>query len=312
MFTFGTDPEFILEKNGKVISAISILKGTKEERQQIEDCFFYYDNVLGECCVPPSASSDEAVANIGKCLKIFSELVKPAQLVIRASQVYPKSELKHKEALKIACTPEFCAYDIEEAKQDANLFEKVDLRSAGGHVHVGSEHLFDENSKLIAIRLLDLFLGIPALLIDRDPTAQERKKLYGKAGRFRTPSYGVEYRSISNFWLASPNLVRLVYDICEFVVNFIKDGRDKELWFIDEERLQSVEAWSDRSFKPSQCHKCIGYDVDLLRKILDTGDRKGAADFLDLAFKYIPEDLKYRINGEIVFASYNMYKEWNL
>ena len=37
------------------------------------------------------------------------------------------------------------------------------------------------------VKLLDIFLGIPSVIIDPD---KKRRKLYGKAGAFRLTKYG--------------------------------------------------------------------------------------------------------------------------
>jgi hypothetical protein len=39
-----------------------------------------------------------------------------------------------------------------------------------------------------------------------------RKQLYGKAGAFRAKPYGVEYRTLSNFWIFNDNLIRWVWN----------------------------------------------------------------------------------------------------
>ena len=38
-----------------------------------------------------------------------------------------------------------------------------------------------------------------------------RRQLYGSAGRFRPTSYGIEYRTLSNFWIWDQRLTR---DLC--------------------------------------------------------------------------------------------------
>ncbi len=44
----------------------------------------------------------------------------------------------------------------------------------------------------------DLFLGLPSAGADKQG---KRRELYGKAGRYRPTSYGIEYRVLSNYWL---------------------------------------------------------------------------------------------------------------
>lgn len=61
----------------------------------------------------------------------------------------------------------------------------------------------------ILIPLMDLFVGIPSVLIDRDPNASSRRMMYGKAGDFRYQPHGIEYRTLSNFWLKSYTLMHL-------------------------------------------------------------------------------------------------------
>ena len=40
-------------------------------------------------------------------------------------------------------------------------------------------------------------MGLPAV---RRDSQDKRRKLYGQAGRFRPTSYGIEYRTLSNYW----------------------------------------------------------------------------------------------------------------
>jgi len=313
VFSFGSDPEFMLWKNGIFYSAINIVPGSKKACYVIDGCNFYYDNVLAECTIQPAKTKKETVKNIRKSLTLYANLVRPYYLVPRASHRYDWNQLKSKEALEAGCDPEWCAYSLEVKKPDKVFFRKNNLRSGGGHIHLGSKTIIKKQRGLIfTTRMLDLFLGIPSILLDHDTSSPERRKLYGLAGRFRKPDYGVEYRSIGNFWLASPKLVELVYDICDFTLGFIDADKHLEFWTIDEERLASDDAWNDESFNPADCHKCHGYDVAALRDAIDNSNKAKARKFMDFLKQQMPSKLYEDICSLADHPDFEMYKEWRL
>ena len=51
----------------------------------------------------------------------------------------------------------------------------------------------------------------------------KRKELYGKAGAFREKPYGVEYRTISNYYLQSKKLIYWVFDQTQAAINFVNN-----------------------------------------------------------------------------------------
>jgi nucleoside-diphosphate-sugar epimerase len=55
---------------------------------------------------------------------------------------------------------------------------------------------------------LNLDRIIPSVLMDE---GELRKQLYGKAGALRYKEYGVEYRTLSNFWIFKEELIRWVW-----------------------------------------------------------------------------------------------------
>jgi len=57
-------------------------------------------------------------------------------------------------------------------------------------------------------KTLDVYLGAVSLLWDQE---DRRRELYGAAGAFRPKPYGMEYRVLSNKWISSPILRKLVY-----------------------------------------------------------------------------------------------------
>jgi hypothetical protein len=312
-FTCGTDPEFMLmTRDGKYKSAIGIVVGSKHNKYKIGDFCFYYDNVMAECTVPPSRSKSEFVYTIRKALRTYSDLVSPHKIVIQASQEYPKSELQHEDAMAIGCERENCAYQLIQPEPPEDAFRSGSLRSAGGHIHLGAEIAQDPYGALFTVRMLDLFLGIPSIWLDKDETSKRRKELYGLSGRFRMPPHGVEYRASGNFWLASPKLTEFVYDVCEFTLNFVEEQRWRELWSVDEDKLQDDESWNDENFNPADCHVCNGYDVKALRKAVDGISKTGGKKFIPLLNKYLPPKIMSSFKKLSDARKPDLQKEWDL
>jgi len=302
MITLGADPEFILrDAEGRLKSAIGVVPGRKEQRYDLGNGHqAYYDNVLAECSIKPGASAEEAVENFRDCFKRFAELIQPNKLCIEASATFPEEDCKHEEAQRFGCDPEICAYDVvvcAPPKPKGSFF-----RTAGGHVHMGydggSESENEEDNidiqwnRTWIIRMCDLFLGVPSILIDHDPTSKARRRLYGNAGRYRQCfDYGVEYRSLGNFWLASPRLVELVYDLGNFTVDFVleRGGLHEALW---DGRVPA----------------------ERLRQTINEGNEALAEQFLsNVVAEYAPNRLLDRIREQQRRkTTYDFYKEWNL
>jgi hypothetical protein len=290
-FSFGTDPEFMLEKDGKIYSAIGMLAGDKDRKTKLKEFEFYYDNVLAECTIPPTYTNTDAVNTIKNCIKTLHQIVKPMKPIIKASHHYDKSELWHKDAFKVYCVEENCCYTMREIQQDEEIFNKTNLRSAGGHIHIGHPELKKKWNGWIAARLMDLFLGIPSVFLDDDPTSKNRKKIYGQAGRFRFTSYGIEYRSLSNFWLKSPKLVSFVFNASQKVVSLIESGDWKNFWNIDEEKLANTKNWKDKNFDSTKCHSAI-YDTDKLRTSINESNKEIASEYTSFLTKDLYEEMK--------------------
>ena len=312
-FSFGTDPEFMLMKDRKYISAIGVVpKRAEDKNGKPLPQELYYDNVLAECSIEPGESKEEVIKNIGHTIRRYAKAVYPHILVPQAAQEYPKKQLRHKEALRVSCRPEACCYLMKDMPIPEQEFIEGQLRTAGGHVHLGTTIIRNDFEVLAAIRLMDLFVGIPSVFIDHDPTSPTRKNLYGKAGRFRQTSYGCEYRSIGNFWLSSPKLVSLIYDLSAFVVQFLADDRYKELWDIDVKSILDPEIQKIKGLDKTQFHKCIGYNLTLMREAIDNMDKDKGKELLKCIEQYLPRALMTAIEEASVPNQYDMYKEWNI
>lgn len=235
--TVGTDPEVFLaeEATGRIVSAIPYIMGDKYNPYPIpglpEGCCIQTDNIMIEYCIPPSQSSGELYNNFQKCLD-WTKGILPVGLVpkIQAFAHIDPEFLDHPNAQRFGCERDFNAW--KDGMVNPSPKGNVPYRSCGGHIHCGWDNPEFED-QIAMIKALDIFLGIPSILLDTD---KERKKLYGKAGACRFKSYGVEWRTPSNFWLASQELTEFVFEGIKRAVEFVNTGRVEAL--TDEQQLR--------------------------------------------------------------------------
>jgi hypothetical protein len=231
--TIGADPELFMQSGNKLISAIDKWGGTKEFPIPlgIGDGFAVLeDNVMVEFNIPPADSDKQFVENIQLSLSTIEKRIKDMgyEMSVLASGNFDKDQLDHWAAFVFGCDPDYNAYSgVKNAKPSIDAFPN--FRSCGGHVHVGCGELtFDQ--ACAAVAFCDLHLGIPSMLLDTDV---ERKKLYGKAGAFRVKPYGFEYRTLSNFWIFSPHLIKWVYHAAQRAVEHYQSGFNLEPFYHD-------------------------------------------------------------------------------
>ena len=214
--TIGSDPEiFIVDTNTKLlVSAIDKIGGTKWVPRDLGDGYAVQeDNVLAEINIPPAKTEDEFLFAITRGIELLKKALPSdnLDLLIAASGFMPASELEDERALMFGCDPDFNAWLGGMANNFAAPENKT-LRSAGGHIHVGfsltDKTIQMESVGLNIVKQMDKYLGVPSIILDKDT---ERRKLYGKAGAFRNKSYGVEYRTLSSFWLADQATTRWAY-----------------------------------------------------------------------------------------------------
>ena len=207
-FKLGCDPEmFLADLNGGLKASCGLIGGSKEHPQPLtalgEGFAVQEDNVAIEFNIPPAPTMREFVESITKTIKVLNDGVNASYgftLDRRSAAYFPKEELTSEAALVFGCDPDFNAWSGEVNPKPKAADET--LRSCGGHIHVGYDISVVEPKTLI--KYMDLFLGVPSILMDEGTL---RKELYGKAGAYRPKSYGAEYRTLSNFWIHHPKLI---------------------------------------------------------------------------------------------------------
>lgn len=228
-FKLGCDPEiFCLDQNDNLKSAIDTFGGTKSEPRKLEvigeGFAVQEDNVALEFNIPPSETSDVFIKNINSVVEYLSKAAYEGfglHFSKESGVYFPQEELMDIRALEFGCEPDYNAWTgRKNPRPDAG---SPLLRSAGGHVHVGIDAKLDKHDKCRIARLMDLHLGVPSVLLDNGVI---RKELYGKAGAMRFKHYGLEYRTLSNFWIFQASLNKWVWDATERALDDFETGRD--------------------------------------------------------------------------------------
>lgn len=209
-----------------IISAIGIVGGTKSKPLSLQKGVkVQEDNVLVEFNIKPANSYEELYNNLQTALEVVTKHVKTKNsdldLSIQASNYMDPFELVLPEAKEFGCDPEVIVWSNN--KYTACCSPENTLRTAGGHIHVGYDEVLKSTNQKI-IKYLDVNLGLPSLFLDFD---DDRRELYGKSGSYRNKPYGVEYRTLSNFWINDLNLCKWVFETCEKAIS-IDDDTIKE------------------------------------------------------------------------------------
>lgn len=217
----GCDPElFLADVTGQLKASCGLIGGTKESPLPLtelgEGFAVQEDNVALEFNIPPASNRREFVNNIARTVKYLNDGVNSMlnfHLVLDTSAAsFPNTELESPAAKVFGCDPDFNAWTGKvNPKPQA---DDPNLRSCGGHVHIGYEK--GKHDPKTIVKLCDAFMGVPSVLMDLD--GEKRRVLYGKRGAYRDKPYGVEYRTLSNFWIKDPKLTGWVWDSVEKVL----------------------------------------------------------------------------------------------
>ena len=179
MSTFGSDPEFMIGKDGKIHSAIGIVAGSKKNRIAFSGHEFFYDNVMAECAIKPGKNKKQVLDNFKECFSLFAGMVDPFRLILQASHDFSSKDLKHPDAKEVGCDPDWCAYRIKQMPAPKEEIRDGSFRSCGGHIHLGDKALLtDSPDPYRVVYMADLLLGVSSLWLDKDPTSAARRGLY--------------------------------------------------------------------------------------------------------------------------------------
>ncbi len=233
LLILASDPELFVKSNDGILSSVAGALGcSKVDKLDLGGIRIQEDNVLVEFDIDPYDNFSEFDTAIMRGINECQNLISPLGLQIApkvSSHIYSDRELKsfHASAFVFGCTPDYNA--LTGLKN--TMPEGVDpgLRSAGGHIHFGWDQVTgsmeSDHQKIVAV-MCDYFLGMTSLMLDND---SRRRELYGKAGATRFKPYGIEYRTLSNFWIFEKNTRKWAWDQSQKAFNFFQSGDWQEL-----------------------------------------------------------------------------------
>lgn len=220
----GADPELFLKRDDTYISSVGKIGGTKTDPLPIDayGTALQEDNVAVEYNIPPTKTVEEFISFNAFALAHLRIKAKKLglSLSIDASALFTDEELSSPQAMIFGCDPDWNAWLNEQNEAPEINEHTYYLRSAGGHIHIGYTKPTEE-ANIALVKAMDLFVGAPSIEYDTDT---RRRALYGKPGAFRHKKYGVEYRTLSNFWIASSDMMRWVHSRTLRAIDFLNNG----------------------------------------------------------------------------------------
>lgn len=261
--TFGADPEFFIldPKTKQVTISCGKLGGTKGAPKPLGELGGYLeDNVTVEFNPLHSSTGRGLWGNLEALKAEFTKTTKFQLAPYQEWQFSDKELDAHPLAMQFGCDPDFDAYQGGQARKRIDPKDTANWRFCGGHIHIGIDP-WPEIPKHIFVQLLDFFCYSSWAQHD---TAYERARFYGKPGLFRPKTYGVEYRTPSNFWASPANPEKRLRDFPHFVERTVR----RILWLLVNDRARLTNMYRNIDwlavaifFEKGGAHKgCSDYD----------------------------------------------------
>lgn len=225
----GGDPEVFLKdtKKDMFISAYGLIPGTKKEPHKVKSGAIQVDGTALEINIDPASTAEEFDDNIETVLnEARGFLPENIELEFKPVVHYEAKYFKtlNPVSLELGCNPDYRATD---GQRNGMPRPSGTMRTAAGHISLGwgngldvmdAQHFWD--CRQMCTRL-DKYFSHYKYLFDND---NERYNMYGRFGAFRPKPFGVEFRALSNAWVAHRSLRRWVFDSAKWVFDHAVNG----------------------------------------------------------------------------------------
>jgi len=251
--TSGWDPEiFVVDENNSLIPAFEFLPTKAKSYKWFDhehgdvpnNQTLYADGFASEFTTHPihchGWGMDFIQAGLRKTLFYARKYNKTAKLTLDNFLAVPNPILQNAplEQIALGCEPSKNAYGHEPI--DFGDPRTLPFRSAGGHIHFGLAEIYKPFRQNF-IKALDRYLAIPCVALFDGIDNPMRRSFYGRAGEYRAPVYGIEYRVLSNAWLSSPQIAHLVMNFARAALKMVSySGELIDIFDISDEEVQEI------------------------------------------------------------------------
>ncbi len=186
-FKIGSDPEFLFVKDGSLYNASNLYSGTGMNDE------IGVDGHASTAELRPKAKTNP--------IEHFNEIEK------NLKKVY--SKVKSMGITTLAGSKKFG--DI-----------------IGGHIHFGNVYIHANDGTLTnkdIVNILDLYLGLPLMMVEEEKESSNRKLSYGQLSDVRKQPHGFEYRTPSS-WLVSRGITKSALCLAYTVMDaYLQNGK---------------------------------------------------------------------------------------
>lgn len=301
----GSDPEVFVTADNNLLPAWEFLPSKRSGKVAFWDGFQAEFNTGAYGCI--AWVVDSVQAGLRTVLNAARAKQPTAKLTIQNVFQIPVATLRSAadEHVLLGCDPSINAYYMS-GKFPGNG-RALRYRFAGGHVHMGGFGQLNEDACRELVKALDAVLGVWAVGAAASIDNPIRRQYYGLAGEFRTPKHGLEYRTLSNFWLSHPAITNLVFNLARGVAQFQRAGLMKHWLTHEQETVETIN-----SCDVPRARKILKLNEDVLTHILAGSWNEIAKYFLNSTI--VSQAIRVGQNGieSVIKDPDDIEKNWKL
>jgi hypothetical protein len=295
----GTDPEVFVKKGGEVVPAFEFLPSKQQIRRKYQSFArwgrAFWDGWQAEFTVKDRVCLEELTSGVRRALtglalqagEFGGELVSDDVVEVTPEALEGASE----EHRAFGCAPSLNAYGVPAARPEA---QSLVWRSAGCHLHFGVQRpnereemaswvggLSDDEASRV-VRAMDRVAGVFEVAMLGEVEHPMRRMWYGRAGEYRKPKYGVEWRVPSARVMSHPALFILMCDLARVAlkIELLEPGFVEQLWVGSDAEVQDIINGGD----VRGARAMLGRNVGMMRAVLrSVYDQKAATAAMVLA-----------------------------